>query len=83
MAWKVIKHREYGRDRHDVLIRSKDFGGHPIRLTIEVDVKECCEKWRDSTLTATIHQTSIIGMASIRSWGPTTPKHCPECGEKL
>ena len=77
MAWKVIKHREYGRDRHDVLIRSKDFGGHPIRLTIEVDVKECCDKWRHHLITETDD-----GQATWRHSG-TEIKHCPECGEKL
>ena len=71
MAWKVVKQLEHlvpaeGKHELDVTM-TKRLLGKKIRITIEEEVKECCEKWR--------RYFEVFGHAEAT--------HCPECGEKL
>ena len=54
-----------------------------VRITIEEEVKECCEKWRkrDSVL----HRITFNSAGEVHSVADEkySPVYCPECGEKL
>jgi hypothetical protein len=56
--------------------------GRHIRVTVEEEVGECCEKWRGaSTWRNTVSTFGSTSACSLT--GPTYPAFCPECGRKL
>jgi hypothetical protein len=50
----------------------KQTQGHRIRVTVEEEVSECCEKWRGH-----------ISCQYLPSGTRDPFKFCPECGKKL
>jgi hypothetical protein len=56
--------------------------GRNIRITMEEEVNECCEKWRGASIWR--NSVSTCGSTSAcSSVGPTYPAFCPECGKRL
>jgi len=47
--WRTVKQKEYGASRYDIVIRAEDYPDRNIRITVEEEVNECCEKWRRKT----------------------------------
>jgi hypothetical protein len=71
--WKAAMVREYGKDRNAILIQPQDFGGKPIRVTVEVGERTCCDTWRGRPLWVPIRFDETT----------TIPAYCPECGKRL
>jgi hypothetical protein len=56
--------------------------GRNIRIRIEEEVYECCEKWRGADVWRM--STSYSGTSTSKSVSdPIHPTFCPECGSKL
>ena len=54
--------------------------GKSLRVTVEEEVSECCEKWRG------VHVGTADKTTEYMSWeiyDEGTAKFCPECGKKL
>ncbi|MFA5053648.1 MAG: hypothetical protein WC565_06305 [Parcubacteria group bacterium] len=75
MAWKEVWRNEdeearelLGRAGYGIVGRQK------IRMTVEEEVSECCEKWRGGV--------TLGKMAAAWDW-KTEAKFCPECGRRL
>jgi len=87
MAWKKLSQFPYmvnaGIGLKKVEIPVAGYDGKRLRITIEEEVKECCETWRNgnSTLVRFTHRSG--GQNSSFSEERYIPTHCPDCGEKL
>ncbi len=72
--WKRISQTEYtaNGEMHGVTVPVPN--GHRMRVTVEEEVNECCEKWRGRYA------------CLMRNWeveGGADCVFCPECGRKL
>ena len=50
--------------------------GRRVRITVEIEVSECCEKWR-------VVSTCRPGVCTILGEDIGAVRFCPECGKKL
>jgi len=63
--------------------------GRNIRITIDEEVSECCERWRGASMwrssSVTVATSSPVfpSASSVCTSGPMHPTYCPECGRKL
>ena len=55
------------------------FVGKRVRVTVEQEVSECCEKWRGAMV------TRLLALRDPDSWMNVgyQARFCPECGRKL
>jgi hypothetical protein len=56
--------------------------GRNIRIRMEEEVSECCEKWRGAQIWRSSFST-CGSTSACSSVGPCYPAFCPECGSKL
>ncbi len=84
MAWKKLYEQETVAVGHVLIgdhqdpfmtIPVKGMIGKRVRVTVEEEVSECCEKWRDG---ATVSFNALLWTAPFGGI-----KFCPECGRKL
>jgi hypothetical protein len=76
MAWKKIGTYRIDPGMEPLKV-GPDFGGGSVRVTVEEEVSECCEKWRVGT-TRVQWSNGCNDVTYI-----VNPKFCPECGKKL
>jgi hypothetical protein len=79
MTWRKVWATEYDVHQSDIdgsalPLASMGVLGKRIRVTVEEEVSECCEKWRGGV--------TLGKMAAAWDW-KTEAKFCPECGRKL
>jgi len=87
--WRKIAEREvdgvrvYHETPHDVsasvnglCIPGNNYLGKHIRVTVEEEVSECCEKWRGNPVCLPPGRNPL-------HWFQAPAKFCPECGRKL
>jgi hypothetical protein len=74
--WKAAMAREYGKGRNAILIQPQDFGGKPIRVTVEVEDRVCCDTWRGRSLWVPIDRMRFDETTTMATY-------CPECGRRL
>ena len=98
MAWKVV-HQEEGEAVHHVtltenggcklkkymIVGIEPLVGKRVRITVEEEVKDCCERWRGRIVYGEAKTMMIGEHPSFCECCP--PKaacaFCPECGERL
>ncbi len=80
MAWKRTASYEWlaGEPRElgasELLSIVRNLKDRAVRVTVEEEVSECCEKWRGGV--------TLGKMAAAWDW-KTEAKFCPECGRQL
>ena len=87
MAWKTVKTME-ALATSTFYLGTNEVRGKHIRVTLEEEVGECCEKWRGllggspkfTDGTAWL-QIFVGGQAGYHLHGPVV--YCPTCGKKL
>ena len=74
MAWRKLYDRILNPDGPGYVVGASA-EGRRVRITVEEEVSECCEKWRDVKVARTLpHGSTMFDLK---------PKFCPECGRKL
>jgi hypothetical protein len=83
-TWKKIyevEHPVFAEDAAKSLDGFRFLGKH-VRVTVEEEVSECCERWRGASVWRSIVTTEGTTSA-CSSDGPYYPRFCPECGRPL
>jgi hypothetical protein len=75
--WLARDHRCAGAD--DLCAMVKGLCGKHIRVTVEEEVKECCEKWWGKDVCS----RECLGLGRYVIGARCIPTHCPECGKRL
>ena len=87
MAWRKVWATEYDVHQSDIdgsalPLASMGVLGKRIRVTVEEEVSECCEKWRGAGIWRSSVTTEGTTSECSSVW-PCYPTFCPECGRKL
>jgi hypothetical protein len=78
MAWKQKRQFECVASTGTSLIDTSDLWGKRIRVTVEEEVSECCEKWRGAAVSYHHVHGELMG-----GGGGYVATYCPECGKRL
>jgi hypothetical protein len=93
-AWKKLWSTDYVVTQSDVIGSSLPLTamgvklGNMIRVTVEEEVSECCEKWRGSSSLTAYKSNVVTEGGRCIQWlnherVTGNLNFCPECGKKL